>query len=104
MAFINLMRISFNHVVECGAYAHIPKEDRKKLNSKTMKCIFVGETKGYRLYDPTKEKIIFVVFKERCDPDSNPEVTESEVEYVELGLSSESEPESISISPQPLPE
>ena len=101
------MRISFNHVVECGAYAHIPKEDRKKLNSKTMKCIFVGETKGYRLYDPTKEKIIFsrnVVFKERCDPDSNPEVTESEVEYVELGLSSESEPESISISPQPLPE
>ena len=84
------MRISSNHVFGCGAYAHIPKEDRKKLNSKTMKCIFVGygkETKSYRLYDPTKEKIIFsrnVVFKERCDPASNPEVTESEVEYVEL--------------------
>ena len=45
-----------------------------------------------------------MVFKERCDPDSNPEINESEVQCVELDLSSELEPESISISPQLLPE
>ena len=52
------------------AYAHVLKEERRKLDSKAKKCILVGygeETKGYRLYDPTRAKIIFsrdVVFKE----------------------------------------
>ena len=52
------------------AYAHIPKEERKKLDFKGRKCVFVGygdETKGYRLYDPAREKIFFsrnVVFDE----------------------------------------
>ena len=38
----------------CTAYAHIPKDERKKLDSKTTNCVFLGygtKTKGYRLYD-----------------------------------------------------
>ena len=54
----------------CEAYAHIPKDDRKKLDQKSLKCIFLGYgkfVKGYRLFDVEKEKIIFsrdVVFNE----------------------------------------
>ena len=38
----------------CDAYAHTPKDERKKLDSKTKKSIFLGYgdgVKGYRLYD-----------------------------------------------------
>ena len=41
----------------CAAYAHVANE-RRKLDSKTRKCILLGydtETKGYRLYDPKRE-------------------------------------------------
>ena len=44
------------------AYALVPKTDRKKLDSKSSECIFVGygsETKGYRLFDLSKNRIIF---------------------------------------------
>ena len=36
----------------CDAYAHVAKDERKKLDSKSRKCICLGygeETKGYRL-------------------------------------------------------
>ncbi|CAB3985451.1 Retrovirus-related Pol poly from transposon TNT 1-94 [Paramuricea clavata] len=42
-------------VFGCKAYMHVPKETRKKWDSKTKKCIFVGysiSSKGYRRYDP----------------------------------------------------
>jgi transposase InsO family protein len=45
----------------CLAYLHIPDEKRKKLDSKTMKCLFLGydsESKTYKLYDNIKRKII----------------------------------------------
>ena len=35
----------------CAAYAHVPKDERQKLDSKSRKCIFLGygtDTKGYR--------------------------------------------------------
>ena len=54
----------------CAAYAHIPKDERQKLDPKARKCIFLGygcETKGYRLYDPRRERILFsrdVLFNE----------------------------------------
>ena len=71
----------------CTAYAHIPKEQRKKLDPKSKKCIFMGygqSTKGYRLYDIEKKGIILsrdVVFVEQkfeglektADPDENTE-------------------------------
>ena len=40
-------------VFGCIAYAHVPKDERKKLDSKSRKCILLGygaEIKGYRLY------------------------------------------------------
>ena len=45
----------------CVAYAHVPKEQRKKLDDKGVKCIFTGyssKSKAYRLYDPINKKII----------------------------------------------
>ena len=43
-------------------YAHVPKDERKKLDSKAKRCILLGygaETKGYRLYDPEKRRVPF---------------------------------------------
>ena len=46
----------------CVAYAHVDKDERKKLDGKASKCVFLGygtETKGYRLYDPKRAKVFF---------------------------------------------
>ena len=54
----------------CTAYAHIPKDERQKLDSKSRKCILLGygtETKGYRLYDEKCGKVLYsrdVLFNE----------------------------------------
>ena len=48
-------------VFGCVAYAHVPKEQRQKLDDKGVKCIFIGyssESKEYRLYDPLNKKMI----------------------------------------------
>lgn len=52
-----------NHlrVFGCDAYSHIPKDERGKFDSKTRKCIMLGYgdvTKGYRLFDVDKQKVI----------------------------------------------
>ena len=47
-------------VFGCEAHAHIPKDERHKLDPKARKCIFLGygeETKGYRLYNTKKKKV-----------------------------------------------
>ena len=57
-------------VFGCLCYAHIPKDERKKLDSKAREAIFLGygkEKKGYRLYDVSTKKIFFsrdVIFNE----------------------------------------
>ena len=57
-------------VFGCICYAHIPKDERKKLDSKAREAIFLGygkEKKGYRLYDLSTKKIFYsrdVVFNE----------------------------------------
>ncbi len=46
----------------CIVYAHIPKDERKKLDPKVKKCVLLGygtETKGYRLYDPQSSRVIY---------------------------------------------
>jgi hypothetical protein len=54
----------------CLAHLHISKEHRKKMDSKSHKCLFLGydrESKMYRLYDPEKKKILLnrdVIFDE----------------------------------------
>ena len=46
----------------CDAYAHVPKDERGKFNSKARKCILLSygeETKDYRLYDVNEKKILY---------------------------------------------
>ena len=64
----------------CICYAHIPKEQRQKLDFKSSKCIFLGyasDTKGYKLYEIASGKIILsrdVIFSE------NVRITDKEIE------------------------
>lgn len=70
---------SVNHLRVFGSicYAHIPKELRQKLDESSEKCIFVGyssQTKGYRLYNLKKKKVIIcrdVLFSEKSAWDWN---------------------------------
>ena len=44
------------------AHAHVPKDERQKLDLKSRKCVLLGygtETKGYRLYDPKRERVFY---------------------------------------------
>ena len=58
------------HVFGCLAYALVPVQQRRKLDDKAVKCVFVGyssESKGYRLYHPQTKRILVsrdVVFVE----------------------------------------
>ena len=55
----------------CIAYAHVPDETRKKLENKSLKCVFleVSKTsKAYKLYDPLTKKVVVsrdVIFDEK---------------------------------------
>ena len=43
----------------CDAYAHVPKDERSKLDSKTRRNIFLGYgqgVKGYCLYDKAQKR------------------------------------------------
>ena len=55
-------KVGHLRVFGCDAFAHVPKDERHKLDAKARKCIFLGygeETKGYRLYDTTKGKVFY---------------------------------------------
>ena len=56
-------KVNYSHlkIFGCEAFVHIPKENRTKLDDKSMRCIFWGYADGefgYRLWDPIKNKII----------------------------------------------
>jgi hypothetical protein len=47
-------------VFGCNSFSHIPKENRKKLDAKTIKCILIGyysEFKEYKLFDRATHKV-----------------------------------------------
>ena len=55
--------VSYFHlkVFGCKVFAHVPKEQRLKLDNKANPCIFVGYEDvefGYKLWDPKKKKMI----------------------------------------------
>ena len=55
-------KVGHLRVFGCEAYAHIPKDERGKFDSKTRKCILVeyGEVrKGCRLYDADRRMILY---------------------------------------------
>ena len=49
------------YVFCCDAYAHIPKDERQKLDAKKRKWIFLGygqQTYRYRFYGPDRDKAL----------------------------------------------
>ena len=95
----------------CVAYAHVAKDERKKLDSKARGCIFLGygtETKGYRLYDPKREKVFLsrdVVFNEKKLGIEKEKNMEEENRYVQIECVDEDtgEPPQSTINEQPEP-
>ena len=82
----------------CTVYAHIPKDERRKLDPKSKKCILLGygtETKGYRLYDPQSSRVMYsrdVKFNEsEFGFEKNPDNEVQADKRVTLELSSEKE-------------
>jgi hypothetical protein len=50
-------------VFGCKAFAHIPKDERRKLDAKLIKYIFIGyctHQKAYKLFDPKSHKFLQV--------------------------------------------
>ena len=48
------------HIFGCEAYIHIPKQNRRKLDDKAEKLIFIGyseQSKAYRFLNPRTEQI-----------------------------------------------
>nr|KYP34396.1 Retrovirus-related Pol polyprotein from transposon TNT 1-94 [Cajanus cajan] len=48
-------------VFGCKAFAHVPKDERSKLDTKTRQCIFISygqDEFGYRLYDSVKRSLL----------------------------------------------
>ena len=81
----------------CTAYAHIAKDERKKLDSKARKCILLGysnETKGYRLYDPIQSRVIHsqdVQFNESTRGIEKEKIENKEQRLISLNNSNEEE-------------
>ena len=56
--------VSHLRVFGCEAFAHVPKDERGKLDSKARRCIFVGygeETKGIASMIPRRKRYVSVV-------------------------------------------
>ena len=81
------------------SYAHVAKDEQQKLDSKATKCVLLGygsETKGYRLYDLKRSKIIYsrdVLFCEsECGFEKEPSVQERKYVEIDFPKDVESEP------------
>lgn len=54
-------KVSHLRVFGCIAYSLIPSNNRQKLDTKSVKCIFIGyclDSKPYRLFNPITSKVI----------------------------------------------
>ena len=88
-------------VFGCAAYAHVAKDDRKKLDVKSRKFILLGygtETKGYRLYDLKHAKVLYsrdAIFNEssRGIEEPNEEEEKNETPCTEFGRLPDQEPD-----------
>lgn len=73
------------HIFDCTAYAVVPKQLRRKLDSKATKVIFMGyepESKAYRLLNQSTEKIIVSCDVQFIDKEA-PDEQYTEVEFME---------------------
>ena len=87
-------------VFGCLAYVHVPKDERRKFDSKSKRCILLGygsETKAYRLYEKIRGRIIYsrdVIFDEsKCGIEEERIVNETPGEVVHENPYIEEEPE-----------
>ena len=80
-----------NHlrIFGCSAYAHIPKDERTKMDPKAKKNIFLGYgigVKGYRLFDTDTSKVFHsrdVIFNETASiSEQGTEEVENECENI----------------------
>lgn len=65
--------MSHLRVFGCKGFPHIPKDERRKLDAKSIKCTFIGycgDKKTYKLFDPSSHLLLAsrdVVFHENVD-------------------------------------
>lgn len=91
-------KVEHLRVFGCDAYAHIPKDERGKFDPKARKCILLGygqETKGFKLYDPTRQKVLHsrdVRFNEK-EKDSEVVIQDEVDHQLALDFSSDRESE-----------
>ena len=70
----NRPNVSNLRVFGCDAYPHVPKDERRKMDPKARRSVFLGYedgVKGYRLYDREKQRVFYsrdVIFNEGGDP------------------------------------
>ena len=75
MKFFHRYKLEVSHlrVFGCKAFSHVPKDEGKKLDAKSIKCIFIGyctDQKAYKLFDPNSHKLLAssdLVFHENAD-------------------------------------
>ena len=60
-------------VFGCTAFAHFPKNNRRKIDANSINCVFIRyctDQKAYKLFDPSSRKLFAsqdVVFHENAD-------------------------------------
>lgn len=75
----------------CIGFVHVPQNRRKKLDSRSTKCVLLGiseESKTYRLYDPITKRILssrYVTFSEHEEWNWKTDKSEGNTEIVDLG-------------------
>lgn len=83
--------VHFFKVFGCVGYAHVPQQQRKKLDNRSIKCILLGvseQSKAYKLYDPIGKRIIVsrdVKFAEEEKWEWKEHVTDKQVQLLDLG-------------------
>ena len=92
-------RVDTLRVFGCSAYAHIPKDERQKFDSKARRCIFLRYgtvTKGYRLYNMNCSKVLY----SREEPkDDEPRKPAEQDMYLDTGSDAESGPSGAHVWP-----
>lgn len=100
--------VSHLRVFGCTAYAHVPKDERRKFDPKARKCVLLGygiQTKGYRLYDLTRRRVLHsrdVIFNELevgAQKENSNQEQEKDIKIALGGGSDHEEDETIDESP-----
>ena len=97
-------KVNHLRVFGCKASAHIPKDERRKLDAKSIKCTFIGycdDQNAYKLFDPTSDRLLGsrdVVFNGNVDEGdkiNNTGVWHDIEDYVKIEACSEQEQEQV---------